>query len=169
MSPVLGSRKQNRHKRNITFSCSAKSLQLCPTLCDPVVCSPPGSSAHAILQARILEPVAISSSHTCSYLNAKVWFLKPVPFPYRIRKQILSTAEWLPQEPRHCGKSGIGAGWVSCRHTKNGITLLMLFALLILFKIRTHHYNMELYSCQLFNTMKSLFMKAIVSWICVTG
>ena len=33
----------------------AKSLQSCPTLCDPMDCSPPGSSVPAILQARILE------------------------------------------------------------------------------------------------------------------
>ena len=32
-----------------------KVAQLCPTLCDPVDCSPPGSSSHGILQARILE------------------------------------------------------------------------------------------------------------------
>ena len=36
--------------------------QLCPTLCDPMNCSPPGSSIHGILQARILEGVAISFS-----------------------------------------------------------------------------------------------------------
>ena len=36
--------------------------QLCPTLCDPVDCSPSGSSVHGILQARILEWVAISFS-----------------------------------------------------------------------------------------------------------
>ena len=36
--------------------------QLCPTLCDPMDCSPPGSSVHGILQARILEWVAISFS-----------------------------------------------------------------------------------------------------------
>ena len=35
--------------------------QLCPTLCDPVDCSPPGSSVRGILQARILEWVAIPS------------------------------------------------------------------------------------------------------------
>ena len=35
--------------------------QLCPTLCDPMDCSPPGSSAHGILQARILEWTAIPS------------------------------------------------------------------------------------------------------------
>ena len=40
---------------------SAKTLQSCPTLCDPMDCSLPGSSAHGILQARILEWVALSS------------------------------------------------------------------------------------------------------------
>ena len=39
----------------------AKSLQLCPTLCDPKDCSPPGSSVRGILQARILEWVAMPS------------------------------------------------------------------------------------------------------------
>ena len=37
-----------------------KSLQLCQALCDPMDCSPPGSSVHRILQARILEWVTIS-------------------------------------------------------------------------------------------------------------
>ena len=36
--------------------------QSCPTLCDPRDCSPPGSSVHGILQARILEWVAIPFS-----------------------------------------------------------------------------------------------------------
>ena len=40
--------------------------QSCPTLCNPVDCTPPGSSVHAILQARILEWVAISSSRRSS-------------------------------------------------------------------------------------------------------
>ena len=42
--------------------CVYKSLQSCPTLCDPLDCSPPGSSVHGILQARILEWVAMPSS-----------------------------------------------------------------------------------------------------------
>ena len=37
----------------------AKSLQSCPTLCDPVGYNPPGSSVHGILQARVLEWVAM--------------------------------------------------------------------------------------------------------------
>ena len=44
----------------------AKSLQSCPTLCDPIDCSPPGSSVHGILQARILEWVPMPSSRGSS-------------------------------------------------------------------------------------------------------
>ena len=40
--------------------------QLCLTLCDPMDCSPPGSSVYGILQARILEGVAISFSRGSS-------------------------------------------------------------------------------------------------------
>ena len=42
---------------------AAKSLQLCPTLCDPIDSSPPGSPFPGILQARTLEWVAISFSN----------------------------------------------------------------------------------------------------------
>ena len=45
----------------------AKLLQLCPTLCDPVDCNPPGSSVHGILQARIPEQVAMPSSRGTSW------------------------------------------------------------------------------------------------------
>ena len=42
---------------------AAKSLQLCPTLCDPIDSSPPGFPVPGILQARTLEWVAISFSN----------------------------------------------------------------------------------------------------------
>ena len=42
---------------------TAKSLQLCPTLCEPIDGSPPGSPVPGILQARTLEWVAISFSN----------------------------------------------------------------------------------------------------------
>ena len=48
------------------FCACAKSLQLCLTLCDSMDCRPPGYSVHGILQARILEWVAISSSRRSS-------------------------------------------------------------------------------------------------------
>ena len=41
---------------------AAKSLQSCPTLCDPIDGSPPGSPVPGILQARTLEWVAVSFS-----------------------------------------------------------------------------------------------------------
>ena len=49
---------------------AAKSLQTCPTLCDPIDSSPPGSPIPGILQARTLEWVAISFS------NAWKWKVK---------------------------------------------------------------------------------------------
>ena len=47
----------------ISAAAAAKSLQSCPTLCDPMDCSPPGSSVPGILQARTLEWAAISFSN----------------------------------------------------------------------------------------------------------
>ena len=45
---------------------SAKSLQLCPTLCNPMNCSPTGSSVHGLLQARIVGWAAVPSSRRSS-------------------------------------------------------------------------------------------------------
>ena len=45
----------------------ALSLQSCPTLCDPMDFSPPGSSLHGILQVRILELVVMPSSRVCIF------------------------------------------------------------------------------------------------------
>ena len=47
----------------ITSTAAAKSLQLCPILCNPIDGSPPGSTVPGILQARTLEWVAISFSN----------------------------------------------------------------------------------------------------------
>ena len=47
--------------------------QLCQTLCDPMDCSPPGLSVHAILQARKLEWVAIPFSRGTSRCRDGIW------------------------------------------------------------------------------------------------
>ena len=61
----------------------ANSLQLCLTLCDPTDSSPPSSSVQGILQARILEWVAISLSNShCMY---------PLYLRYYIKSIILHT------------------------------------------------------------------------------
>ena len=63
---------------------TTKSLQSCPTLCDPIDGSPPGSPVPGILQARTLEQVAISFS------NAWKW---------KVKVKLLSCA-WLLATPR---------------------------------------------------------------------
>ena len=52
-----------RREQGIRSDGHAKSLQSCPTLCDPIDSSPPGSPVPGILQARALELVAISFSN----------------------------------------------------------------------------------------------------------
>ena len=67
------------------FAAAAKSLQSCPTLCDPTDCSPLGSLIPGILQARILEWVAISFSNhisevidiSPSNLDSSLCFIQP--------------------------------------------------------------------------------------------
>ena len=54
--------------------CVCVVVQSHPTLCDPMDCSPPGSSVHGILQARILEWVAIPSFRGSSLSNPEMEF-----------------------------------------------------------------------------------------------
>ena len=74
----------------------AQSLQSCSVLCDPIDCSPPGSSVHGILQAKILEWVAKFLSRGSS---------QP-----RNQAHVSSLAgEFFTIEPQ--GKPDIGVGW----------------------------------------------------------
>ena len=62
-------RATERHQFKLTKQSSCQSLlvaQLCPTFCDPMDCSPPGSSVHGILQAAMLEWIAIPFSRVSS-------------------------------------------------------------------------------------------------------
>ena len=56
-------------------------IHLCPTLCDPMDCSLPGSSIHGILQTGILEWVAISWIFTAQGLNPGVPCCKQMLYP----------------------------------------------------------------------------------------
>ena len=58
---------EDTHLSNICICVHAKLLQSCPTLCNCMDCSPPGSSVHGSLQARILEWVAMPSSKGSSW------------------------------------------------------------------------------------------------------
>ena len=60
-------KKQTLNKMNIEGLCfHVKLFQLCPTLCDPMDCSPPGSPVQGILQAGISEWVTMCSSRGSS-------------------------------------------------------------------------------------------------------
>ena len=77
-------------KKSYDQPVAAKSLQSCPTLCDPIDGSPPGSSVPGILQARILEWVAISFS------SAWKW---------KVKAKLLSHV-WLLSDPMDCSLPG---------------------------------------------------------------
>ena len=71
---------------------AAKSLQSCPTLCDPIDGSPPGSPVPGILQARTLEWVAISTTSEMGVLRISLNSHQCVIiFPL---KGIVATGRW---------------------------------------------------------------------------
>ena len=73
-------KRLNHHTKSYAMLCYAKSLQLCPTLCDTIDGSPPGSPVPGILQARTLEWVAIAFSNAWKWKEkvkslSRVWLL----------------------------------------------------------------------------------------------
>ena len=110
------------HEASAAAAAAAKSLQLRPTLCDPMDCILPGFSVHGILQAGTLEWVAISFSNawkwkvkvkslSCVQLLATSWTTAyqaplpmgfsrqeywsgvPLPSPVRVMSYVLFEAE----------------------------------------------------------------------------
>ena len=73
--------------------------QLCPTLCDPVDCSPPGSSVHGILQARILEWLAMPSSRihhgSLGILVSWGWLISPSLSAFHENVSFRQPQSWL--------------------------------------------------------------------------
>jgi len=59
-------KKLGNQTKNRMYVCVCSVTRSCLTLCDPMDCSPPAASVRGILQARILEWVAISSSRGSS-------------------------------------------------------------------------------------------------------
>ena len=116
----------------------AQLLQSCPTLCNPIHCSPPGSSVHGILQTRILEWVAMPSSRGSSQLRDRThvsywvcalhplscnrWahvpqLLRPVP-PRASKSQLLSPYATTTEAcvPRACAPQVKPSQWEPMHH-----------------------------------------------------
>ena len=70
---------------------AVKSLQSCPTLCDPIDGSPPGSSVHGIFQARGLEWGAIAFS---GYIHYYVWNRQLMRTNWMAQGTLLSVLWW---------------------------------------------------------------------------
>ena len=91
---TLVMKKQWVHRNIIHIICVCLVAQSCPTLSNPIDCNPPGSSVHGILQARILEWVAIPFSRGSS----------------QPRTELRSPADSLPAEPQGKPKdTGMGS------------------------------------------------------------
>ena len=83
MSLSLPRKQLWNHFKDSIFAAAAKSLQSCPTPCDPIDGSPPGSAIPGILQARTLEWVAISFSNAWKWKVkvkslSRVWLCDPM-------------------------------------------------------------------------------------------
>ena len=106
---------------------AAKSLQLCPTLCDPMDCSLPGSSVHGIFQARILEWGAIAFSAGIFPWTAKTGefeanstciFMRQLGqrrIQYRTEAKVHALDDWSQEGQRHHSILHLGGGFQSCR------------------------------------------------------
>ena len=71
--------------------------QLCPTLCDSMDCSPPGSSVHGVFQARILEWAAIPFSRGSSQPRDQTWVSTLQAFSlYYLSHQGIHNSFYLP-------------------------------------------------------------------------
>ena len=78
---------------SICFQKKALVAQSCPTLCDPMDCSPPGSSVPGILQARIMEWIAMRFTGDLLTQGLNLDLLKCRQILYRLSHQ--GSLEWL--------------------------------------------------------------------------
>ena len=84
----------------------SKVAQLCPTVSDPMDCSPPGSSVHGIFQARVLEWGAIVSRFVIAFLPERKrllisWLQSPSAVILEPKKIKFATASTFPPSIRH--------------------------------------------------------------------
>ena len=139
---------------------TAKSLQSCPTLCDPIDGSPPGSFVPGILQARTLEWVAISFSNAWKW-KGKVKSLS--------RVRLLVTPGLQPTRLLHPwdfpGKStGVGCHWRQVRQSESEVCNSCLTVLSNNFPCGSQHpvYPQKVFSSPLSPNSSLIYLKNII-------
>ena len=118
-SPHLKNGKDNT-------AAAAKSLQSCPTLCDPIDGSPPGSPVPGILQAKTLEWVAVTFS------NAWKWKVKVKSLSHAQLFETPWTAAYQAPPSMGFSKQEYWRGWVE---RKAIITAVFVLLILIICKV----------------------------------
>ena len=96
--------------------------QSCPTLSDPMDCSPPGSSVHGILQARVLEWNAIAFSDGTALASTKYQYESAIGLP-------MSSPTWTPHPPSSPSQPSrllSSLNLSSPSHTANSLWLFIL-------------------------------------------
>ena len=127
----------------IQLTLATKSLQSCPTPCDPMDGSPPGSPVPGILQARTLEAVAISFS------NALKW---------KVKVKLLSHV-WLLSTPRTAPYQAPASMGFSRQENWSGLPLLYTYKPCLCTGLRVGCSNhMISFSKSLVNNSLSLFL-----------
>ena len=103
--------------RTCVISCRAsmraKSLQSCLILCNTMGCSPPGSSVHGILKARILEWVAMPSSRGSSQPRDRLLHCRRILYHWATRRKSIQSRWWFSHsvmsescDPTDCSSPG---------------------------------------------------------------
>ena len=109
MAEVLRNEKLVRQSIRSGSGSESEVVQSCSTLCDPMDCSPAGSSVHGIFQAWILEWVAISFSRGSSRPRDRTQVSRTVDRRFAVWAKATSVTLWLERSP---GGSGV---WGSLR------------------------------------------------------
>ena len=105
----------------------AMSLQLCPTLCDPMDYSPSGSTVHGILQTIVLECVAISSSMGSSkilnqhFLCLLPWQVLSLPLPSPGKPHVWVSVQFSSVQLLSCVRL-FATPWITARQASLSIT-----------------------------------------------
>ena len=131
----------------------AKLHQSYPTLCDPVDCSPPGSSVHGILQARILEWVTMPSSGRSSWPGD--WIRVSCFLHWQVSSLPLTPLGW----PRlqSTGSQGVG-------HSVGTEQQLQLFCIAVKVCFNTTHWSSAFLSLDSFNNLLPCCSSNFSSW-----
>ena len=130
-------------------ACPCSVVQPCLTLCNPTDCSPTGSSVHGILQARILEWVAISSSRGSSQSRDQTRVSRIAGRHYNL---------WAIREARETKLWFFLKHWLPCAHEALNLHLCWDFSTLCEFYLNLPEWSIKMLPCHLIISSNSTLL-----------